>query len=52
MFNKEIGKNLSVAIAAVLLASTMVLSAIGPADAHEGSVASGRATPAAVRYLA
>ena len=52
MFDKEIGKSVSVAIAAVLLASTMILSAIGPAEAREGITASGQATPATVRYLA
>lgn len=52
MFDKEIGKSVTVAIAAVLMASTMILSAIGSADAREGNVASGQTNPPTVRYLA
>lgn len=50
---KEIGKSLSIAIAAVLFGSTMVLSAVGPARANETIVlANGQQTPETVRYLA
>jgi hypothetical protein len=50
---KEIGKNLSVAIAAVLFGSTMILSAVGPARASETTVlASTQQSHETVRYLA
>jgi hypothetical protein len=50
---KEIGRSLSVAIAAVLFGSTMILSAVGPARANEAPVAGSHpCSPEAVRYLA
>ena len=53
MFNsKEIGKQLSVAICAVLFGSTMVLSAVGPAKASEPTTLADSHVPATVRYLA
>jgi hypothetical protein len=49
----QIGQTLSVAIAAVLFGSTMILSAVGPARASEATVlAASQPTPATVRYLA
>jgi len=50
---KEIGKSLSIAIVALLFASTMILSAVGPARASETiEAAAGHNAPATVRYLA
>jgi hypothetical protein len=50
---KEIGKNLAVAILAVMLGSTMILSAVGPARAGETTVtAASPSSPETVRYLA
>ena len=50
---KEIGKSLSIAIAAVLFGSTMILSAVGPARASDTIVsATGHQSPETVRYLA
>lgn len=50
---RQIGQTLSVAIAAVLFGSTMILSAVGPARASETAVlATAEQTPATVRYLA
>ncbi|MFZ2996474.1 hypothetical protein [Sphingobium sp.] len=56
---REIGKLMSVAIAALLFGSTMVLSAVGPARASENSarasetpVLASDTTPATLRYLA
>jgi hypothetical protein len=50
---KEIGKSLSVAIAAVLFGSTLILSAVGPARANDTTVlADSHLTPGAARYLA
>ena len=49
----RIGRTLSVAIAAVLFGSTMILSAVGPARASESAVlAASQPTPAPARYLA
>ncbi len=49
---REIGQTLSLAIAALLLGSTMILSAVGPARASEAPILADHATPAALRYLA
>lgn len=49
---REIGQLLSAAIAAVLLGSTMILSAVGPARASETPMLAAQNTPAALRYLA
>lgn len=52
---KDIGKRFSVAICAVLFASTMVLSAVGPARASSETGQPIMAAPSssqAVRYLA
>jgi hypothetical protein len=49
---REIGQFMSVAIAAVLFGSTMILSAIGPARASETPVPAMHDTPATLRYLA
>ena len=50
---RQIGQTLSVAIAAVLFGSTMILSAVGPARASETAVlAASHEAPATVRYLA
>jgi hypothetical protein len=49
---REIGQILSIAIAAVLFGSTMILSAVGPARASEAPVLASHSTPPALRYLA
>ncbi|WP_293979454.1 hypothetical protein [Sphingobium sp.] len=49
---REIGQLMSVAIAAVLFGSTMVLSAVGPARASEAPVLAIHDAPASMRYLA
>jgi hypothetical protein len=49
---REIGQLMSVAMAALLFGSTMILSAIGPARASEIPVLSTHDTPATLRYLA
>ena len=49
---REIGKLMSVAIAALLFGSTMVLSAVGPARASETPVLASDTAPATLRYLA
>jgi|UPI0004181625 hypothetical protein len=49
---REIGQLLSVAIAAVLFGSTLILSAVGPARASEAPMLATQDTPAALRYLA
>ncbi|WP_311269439.1 hypothetical protein [Sphingobium sp. WCS2017Hpa-17] len=56
---REIGQLMSVAIAAVLFGSTMILSAVGPASASENATRASEApilatqqTPATLRYLA
>ncbi len=51
---REIGQILSVAIASVLLGSTLILSAVGPARASEAPILAAvqSTTPATVRYLA
>ena len=45
----EITKTISVAIVAVLFSATMVLSAVGPAEARAGN---GHTVPRAASYLA
>ncbi len=49
---REIGQLMSVAIAAILFGSTMILSAVGPARASEAPVLATQDTPATLRYLA
>lgn len=56
---REIGQLMSVAMAAVLFGSTMILSAVGPASASEKATRASEApilatqqTPATLRYLA
>ncbi|WP_162849078.1 hypothetical protein [Sphingobium amiense] len=49
---REIGQLMSVAIAAVLFGSTMILSAVGPARASETPALASHNSPASVRYLA
>ncbi|MEJ7932774.1 hypothetical protein WG907_00700 [Sphingobium sp. AN558] len=49
---RDIGQMLSVAIAAVLFGSTMILSAVGPARASEAPVLASKTTPVSLRYLA
>ena len=49
---REIGQLMSVAIAAVLFGSTMILSAVGPARASEVTILATQQTPATLRYLA
>ena len=49
---REIGQLMSVAIAAVLFGSTMILSAVGPTRASETPVLATQETPATLRYLA
>ncbi|MCP1470024.1 hypothetical protein J3E64_001711 [Sphingobium sp. OAS761] len=49
---REAGQLMSVAIAAVLFGSTMILSAVGPARASEAPILAAKDSPAAMRYLA
>lgn len=49
---REFGQLMSVAIAAVLFGSTMILSAVGPARASETPILATQDTPATLRYLA
>ena len=49
---REIGQLMSVAIAAVLFGSTMILSAVGPARASEAPILASSDMPAPTRYLA
>ena len=49
---REIGQLMSVAIAAILFGSTMILSAVGPARASETPILAANETPATLRYLA
>ncbi|MCC4232138.1 MULTISPECIES: hypothetical protein [Sphingomonadaceae] len=49
---REIGQLMSVAIAAVLFGSTMILSAVGPARASEAPILASSDMPAPARYLA
>ncbi|SCW73477.1 hypothetical protein SAMN02927924_02468 [Sphingobium faniae] len=49
---REIGQLLSVAMAALLFGSTVILSAVGPARASEAPMLATNDTPAALRYLA
>ena len=49
---REIGQLMSVAVAALLFGSTLILSAVGPARASEAPVLATQDTPATLRYLA
>jgi hypothetical protein len=49
---REIGQLMSVAIAALLFGSTLILSAVGPARASEAPMLASNTTPMALRYLA
>lgn len=49
---REMGQLVSVAIAAVLFGSTMILSAVGPARANEVPALANGTTPVSFRYLA
>ena len=49
---REIGQLMSVAIAAVLFGSTMILSAVGPARASETASLASHDMAAPSRYLA
>ncbi|WP_147418726.1 hypothetical protein [Sphingobium terrigena] len=49
---REIGQLMSVALAALLLGSTLILSAVGPARASEAPMLASQTTPVALRYLA
>lgn len=50
---REIGQLMSVAIAALLVGSTLILAAVGPARASETPIlASETHNPATLRYLA
>lgn len=49
---RHIGQMMSVAIAAVLFGSTMILSAVGPARASEQPMLADQNAPATLRYLA
>lgn len=51
--NKKLGRSLSVAICAALFGSTMILSAVGPAQASETrTMATSLESPGTARYLA
>ena len=53
MFNaQKIGKHLSEALCAVLFGSTLILSAVGPAQASEAPKDAANCNPVAVYYLA
>ena len=49
---REIGQLMSVAIAAILFGSTMILSAVGPARASEAPILASSQTAAPAPYLA
>lgn len=49
---REIGQLVSVAIAALLFGSTLILSAVGPARASEAPMLASQSTPVTLRYLA
>ena len=49
---REIGQLMSVAVAAVLFGSTMILSAVGPARASEAPALAKHDMAASSRYLA
>jgi hypothetical protein len=49
---REIGQLMSVALAALLFGSTLILSAVGPARASEAPMLASQTTPVALRYLA
>lgn len=49
---REIGQLMSVAVAALLFGSTLILSAVGPARASEAPTSASRAAPMALCYLA
>jgi hypothetical protein len=49
---REISQLMSVAMAALLFGSTMILSAVGPARASEAPILAAHPGPAPLRYLA
>ncbi|MBA4756082.1 MAG: hypothetical protein H2050_14740 [Sphingobium sp.] len=49
---REIGQLMSVAVAALLAGSTLILSAVGPARASEAPTSASQAAPMALCYLA
>ena len=49
---REIGQLVSVALAALLFGSTLILSAVGPARASEAPMLASQTTPVVLRYLA
>ncbi|MFC3695844.1 MAG: hypothetical protein ACOY4N_01545 [Pseudomonadota bacterium] len=49
---REIGQLMSVAVAALLFGSTLILSAVGPARASEAPASASQAAPMALCYLA
>ena len=49
---REIGQLMSVAVAALLAGSTLILSAVGPARASEAPASASQAAPMALCYLA
>ncbi len=49
---REIGQLMSVALAALLFGSTLILSAVGPARASEAPMLASQTIPMALRYLA
>ena len=49
---REIGQLMSVAVAALLAVSTLILSAVGPARASEAPTSASQAAPMALCYLA
>ena len=49
---REIGQLMSVAVAALLAGSTLILSAVGPARASEAPILASSDMPAPARYLA
>lgn len=49
---REVGQILSAAVAALLVGSTMILAAVGPARASEAPVLASQHIPATLRYLA
>lgn len=49
---RGIGQFLSVAVAALLFGSTMILSAVGPARAGEAPMPASQTIPVTLRYLA
>ncbi len=49
---REIGQLMSVALAALLFGSTLILAAVGPARASEAPMLASDTTPMTLRYLA